>query len=250
MWTSRLRPGVLASTGLVCAVLLGACSGDDGSSSAASSSSSAASSSPSEPAEESQPAGDLAAGLLPAEAFGEQATVIPLSRAQLEQGAGLAADPESLTITPEGCAAAVEGTQPQIEDYDDVAAQSVTMGGVTTVEVLLRGDATAGSVEALAEATTNCPEAQISSPELGEASLTFEAIDVPDLGDGTAAVRYTTTVTQGGQEVSIPALVGLVQDGDRAVTLLTIATDGSQPDATAFAALLEQAYLAQAEALG
>jgi hypothetical protein len=250
MWTSRLRPGVLASTGLVCAVLLGACSSDDGSSSAGPSSSPATSSSPSEPAGESGAAGDLAAGLLPAEAFGESATVLPLSRSQLEQGAGLAADPESLTITPESCAAAVEGTQPQIEDYDEVAAQSATAGGSTTVEVLLQGEATAGSVEALAEAATNCPEARISSPELGEATVAFQALDAPDVGDGAAAVRYTTTITQGGQEVSIPALVGLVQDGDRAVTLLTIATDGSQPDATAFAALLEQAYLAQAEALG
>jgi len=251
MWTSRHRPGALASAGLVCAALLGACTGDDGSSSAASSSSSPASSSPSESAaEESGSAGDLTDGLLPAEAFGAQATVIPLSRSQLEQGAGLAADPESLTITPEGCAAAVEGTQPQIEDYDEVAAQSATVGGATTVEVLLQGDATAGSVEALADATTNCPEAQISSPELGEARLTFEALDVPDLGDGAAAVRYTTTLTQGGQEVSIPALVGLVQDGDRVVTLLTIATDGSEPDAAEFTALLEQAFEVQAEALG
>ncbi len=34
------------------------------------------------------------------------------------------------------------------------------------------------------------------------------------------------------------------------ITLLTIATDGSQPDAIAFASLLEQAFEVQAEALG
>ncbi len=65
-----------------------------------------------------------------------------------------------------------------------------------------------------------------------------------------AAVRYTTTLTQGGQEVSVPALVGLVQDGDRLITLLTIATDGSSPDVAAFTSLLEQAFEVQAEELG
>ena len=247
----RRRVGVLAS-GLLTAVLLGACSGDEEDASAPAPSSSAdpsaAESSPSESADAGS--GDLAEGLLPAEAFGDAATVIPLTRDQLQQGAGLAADPAGLTITPEPCAAAVEGTQPQIEDYDEVAALSATAGGLTTVEVLLQGEATAGAVDGLADAAANCPEAQISSPELGEATVTFAALEVPDLGDGATAVRYTTTLTQGGQEVSVPALIGLVQDGDRVLTLLTIATDGSEPDAAAFASLLEQAFEVQAEALG
>ena len=251
MWTPRRRPGALAA-GLACAALLGACSGGDESPPEASTGSSTASGSvPSSSAPPSTgAAGGLAEGLLPAEAFGAGASVIPLSREQLEQGAGLAADPEGLTITPESCAAAVEGTQPQIEDYDEVAAQAATVGGVTTVEVLLQGEATEGAVEALVGAAARCPEAQISSPELGEAALTFEALDVPAVGDGAAAVRYTTTLTQGGQEVSVPALVGLVQDGDRLITLLTIATDGSQLDGAAFASLLEQSFEVQAEALG
>ena len=249
----RLRIGACAAA-LWCTALLSSCSGDGGSSAGSASSSADSSSSASASSQDAsagtEAAGGLAAGLLPAEAFGTGATVIPLSRDQLEQGAGLAADPETLTITPESCAAAVEGTQPRIEDYDDVAAQSATVGGTTTGEVLLRGQATTGALEALAGAATNCSQAQISSPELGEVTLTFEEIDVPDLGGGAAAVRYTTTLTQGGQEVSVPALVGLVQDGDRAITLLTIATDGSQPDATAFTSLLEQAFEVQADALG
>lgn len=251
MESCRRPAGVLAS-GLVGAVLLGACTGDDAGSSASSSSTapSDAGSSPSASEDDGTGRGDLAEGLLPAEAFGDAATVIPLSRDQLEQGAGLAADPASLTITPEACAAAVEGTQPQIEDYDEVAALSATAGARTTVEVLLQGAATAGAVDALADAAASCPEARISSPELGEATVTFVPLEVPGLGDGAAAVRYTTTLTQGGQEVSIPTLIGLVQDGDRVITLLTIATDGSQPDAAAFASLLEQAFEVQAEALG
>ena len=251
MESSRVRAGVL-TPGLVLAALLGACSsGDDGSSEASSSSTASTSAAESTPSESgSAGSGDLVEGLLPAEAFGEAATAIPLSRDQLEQGAGLAADPASLTITPEACAAAVEGTQPRMEDYDEVAALSATVGGVTTVEVLLQGEATAGAVDVLAEAAAGCPEAQISSPELGEATVTFAPLEVPDLGDGAAAVRYTTTLTQGGQEVSVPTLIGLVQDGDRVITLLTIATDGSQPDAAAFASLLEKAFEVQAENLG
>ena len=250
MSTAPRRTGVLV-TGLSCAaVLLSACGG--GEPAAESETSSAPPTPATESAEDAQeaPAGGLAEGLLPPEAFGPEAAVIPLSRDQLEQGAGLAADPASLEITPENCAAAVAGTQPQIEDFEDVAAQSATVGGATTVEVLLQGEATAGAVEGLAAAATTCPEAVIASPELGEARVTFENLDVADLGDGSAAIRYTTTLTQGGQEVSIPALVGLVQDGDRVITLLTIGTDGSQPDAAAFAALLEQAFQVQAEALG
>lgn len=249
---ARRLPRSAAAAGLVCAVLLTACEdgGEAADSSAATTTATSPSTSASAPAEPSDEGSRLAAGLLPAEAFGDQATVIPLSREQLRQGAGLAADPGTLDISPESCAAAVSGTQPQIDDYDDVAAQSATVGATTTVEVLLSGAATSGSVAQLADATSSCPEAQISSPELGEATLTFENLDVPDLGDGAAAVRYTTTLTQGGQEVSVPALVGLVEDGDRVVTLLSIAADGSEPDATAFASLLEQAFQVQAEQLG
>jgi hypothetical protein len=249
MSTPRRRTGVLVA-GISCAaVLLTGCgAGDEPAAASGSSSTAPAPATASET--EQAPASGLAEGLLPAEAFGAEATVVPVSREQLQQGAGLAADPASLDITPEGCAAAVEGTQPQIEDFEEVAAQSATVGGATTVEVLLQGEATAGAVEGLAGAAARCPEAVISSPELGEARVRFEDLEVPDLGDGAAAVRYTTTLTRGGQEVSVPTLVGLVQDGDRAITLLTIATDGSQPDATAFASLLEQAFEVQAEALG
>jgi hypothetical protein len=247
MGTTRRRTRALVPA-LLCAVLVGACS--DGGDQPSAATSSPAGGSSSESADPGTGDGDLAGGLLPDDAFGAGATVIPLSRGQLEQGAGLAADPETTTITPEDCAAAVEGTQPQIEDFDDVAAVSATSGASTTVEVLLQGEATAGAVETLSDAAADCPEAQIASPEFGEATVTFEPLDVPALGDGAVAVRYTTTLTQDGQQIDVPALVGLVQDDDRVITLLTIATDGSQPDAAVFTSLLEQAFEVQAEALG
>jgi hypothetical protein len=246
----RTRPAAVAAG--VCVVLLTGCTGGDettGESATPSSSApaSASSSAPGEPPEESS---RLTAGLLPAEAFGEEATVIPLSREQLRQSAGLAADPADLDVSPEACTEVLSRTQPPVDDYEDVAAQGATVGATTTVEVLLEGEVTTGVVPTLAEAVESCPEATVRSPELGEATLTFENLDAPAIGDAVAAVRYTTTLTQGGQEVSVPALIGLVQDGDRLITLLTIATDGSRPDAAAFTSLLEQAFEVQAEELG
>jgi hypothetical protein len=252
-----VRPRSAALAGLSGSLLLAGCSGgnpaepaaDSSSAGAAASSSASWSASSSPPAEPSDGAG-LARGLLPADAFGAHATVVPLSREQLKQSAGLAVDPATLDISPGSCAKVLSATQPPIDDYEDVAAQSVTVGATTTVEVLLEGAGTGEAVTTLVDAVDACPQAQVSSPDLGQATLTFETLDAPSVGDAVAAVRYTTTLTQGGQEVSVPALVGLVQDGDRVITLLTIATDGSSPDVAAFTSLLQQAFEVQADELG
>jgi hypothetical protein len=258
MTRSSRRPRAPRRTGAVaavaaCAVVLTACSDSvEGEAEPSESSSSSSSSSPSaspSATEETESGSELAAGLLTQEDFGPEATLIEVDREQLIAAAP-AAGQEDVDISPESCAAAVEGTQPQIEDYDDVAGISATTGAVTTVEVLLRGEATDGAVDQLARAVENCPEAQISSPAFGEASLTFETVEAPELGDSSAAVRYVTTVTQGGTEVSVPTLIGLVQDGDRVGMLLTLSADGSEVDEAEFTGLLEQAYDVQADALG
>lgn len=232
------------------ALLVGACGSDEDPAAGRPTPSSAATSTSSS-APGTSAAADLAQGLLPAEAFGEGAAVTEVSREQLDQAGGLAPPAEDLAVTPEACAAAVEETQPALDEYEDVAAQTATVGAATTVEVLLRGGPTGDAVEELVDAAENCPEAQLRSPELGDARITFERVPVPDLGDESGALLYTTVVTQpGGAEISVPALVGLVEDGDRLVTLLTLTTDGTAPDPAAFAALLEQAYQTQADALG
>ncbi len=253
MWTSRRsRRGGVATAAFSCLVVLTACGGGENEDSDAAPSASTGSSSPSStaPAEPTDNGGGLAAGLLPDDAFGPDATVVEVSQQQLAAGAGLTADSEDVEISPESCAEAVEGTQPSIEDYDEAAGLNATTGAVTTVEVILRGEATEGSVEQLAASPETCPEATISSPQFGEATVSFEAVAAPDLGDGSAVIRYVTTLEQNGNQVSIPTLVGLVQDGDRAITLLTLAADGSEPDEAEFLALLERAYEVQAEALG
>lgn len=245
--SSRLR-GLLAAGLLSTAVLTG-CGGDDADD-AAPTDGKAAEASSKEEAEV-----DLASGLLSADAFGPDAVVAAVSPADLEQGAGLAASFSDVQVTPEACNSAVQGTQPDLDDFDDIAAVSATEGTTVVVEMLVRGGPTEGTVAALAEAAERCPEAQISSPDIGSARVLFEDLPVADLGDGAAALRYTTVVAMpDGTELSVPALLGAVEDGDRLIVLTSLAVDPTGAavpplDGAAFTALLEQAYQAQADAL-
>lgn len=249
-----MRPSVRRARGafaLAASVALaaGCGSGEDAVSSASASGSSLA---------EAPEAPDLASGLLAAEAFGPDASVVAISPEQLAHGAGLAAsDAEGLQITPEDCAVAVGSAQPDFDDFDDVAAVSATTGSATTVEVLVRGGPTTDTVGQLAEAAARCPQAQITSPDIGSATITFEPLEVADLGDAAALLRYTTAVAlPDGTQATVPALIGAVQDGDRVLVLMNLETSGSASgsvgataDPGAFADLLEQAYQAQDEAL-
>jgi hypothetical protein len=238
------RPALLV--GAAAALLLTGC-GDsvEGTASPDSSSSSSSSSA------EEEPAADLASGLLPAEAFGPGASVTAVSPEQLAQGGALAGGlADDVRISPESCTGAVEGTQPPLDEFEDVAGVSATTAASVTVEVLVRGGPTEGAAAQLAEAAANCPEAQISSPQIGTATVTFAPLEVGDLGDGAAALQYTTTVTQpDGSVVTVPALVGTVEDDDRLVVLVSFAAGGA-PDTAAFVDLMAEAYQTQADALG
>ena len=237
-------PGALA-TGLV---LLAGCGGGGGTDPAAGSTAPTSSA-----AETSSP--DLASGLLTAEAFGDDATVVAVSRDQLLAGAGLGAGGEDLTVTPPECAPAVLGSQPDLDVFHDVAGVSATSPAGVTVEVLLRGGPTTDAVDVLAAAVDRCPQARISSPEIGTATVTFHGVPVPDLGDGAVALSFATAVAlPDGTQVTVPALIGVFQDGDR-LGLLTSLPDPANPNAPppdpqAFGTLLAEAYDVQAEALG
>ncbi len=246
---SRLH-GLLAA-GLLSAVVLTGCGGDDaGDQPRADSGAKAA-----EASEKEEPEPDLASGLLAAGDFGPDAVVTSVSPDELEQGAALSGDLGDVQVTPEECNAAVQGTQPDLQDFDDVAAVSATEGTTVVVEMLIRGGPIEGSVDLLADAAQRCPQAQITSPDVGTASVVFETLPVPDLGDGSAAVRYTTVVgLPDGTELAVPALLGAVEDGDRLLVLTSLAVDPTGAtvpplDADAFAALLEQAFETQAAAL-
>ncbi len=251
--------------GLAAAVVLTACGGGDveGSASPASSpSGSSASGSASESSGSpssgsgSSPSGsatgtDLAPGLLPAEAFGPGAQVTPLTEQQLRQSSTAAgASTEGLQVSPPECDQAVQGTQPSFDEYDDVAAQVAVVGTTTTVQALVSGGPAEDAVAGFDDALEGCREVQVTSPEVGTITISFPEIDVPDLGDGSAGIGFTTTVTgPDGQQVSVPALVGAVQDGDRALVLVSTDTAGAQLDPAAFTGLLQDAFDAQAAAL-
>jgi hypothetical protein len=250
------RTGGGLATALSASVLLCGCGDGGGGRDAAASSSSSPAAGTSAP--------DLAGGLLPAESFGPDATVVALSLEQLRAGTGLAALGKDLTITPEACATAVQRTQPDLDAFDDVAGVSATTGPSATVEILLRGGPTEGAVDQMAQAVRRCPHAQVTSPELGTVTVDFATLPVADLGDGAAAMRYTTSVTTpDGAHVTVPVLVGAVEDGDRLVVLISLAdptggaaaggsvTPAPAPlDPAAFTDLLQQAYQVEADALG
>jgi hypothetical protein len=230
-------------------VVLAACGGGGGGEAANSSGPSSSA------AAETTEASDLASGLLTAEQFPDDTTVVAVTLEQLRAGAGLGALGQDLTITPEECAPAVQGTQPDLDAFDDVAGVSATGPAGVTLEMLLRGGPTTGAVDLLAAAAERCPQAQISSPQIGTATVTFEEVPVADMGDGAVALRFTTVVTApDGTQTTVSALVGAFQDGDRLGVLTTLSDprtpDAPSPDAAAFAALLEQAYEVQADALG
>ncbi|KQS71323.1 hypothetical protein ASG41_20180 [Modestobacter sp. Leaf380] len=251
------RPVLVLASGLSTVLLLAGCtSEEEGTASPAPTSAESSSAAPSsegggggEDTGGGSASEDLTAGLLPADSFGAGSVAAPLSEAELAAGAASAADAGDVTITPESCDQAVDGSQIGVEDLDAFAAQSVTGAQSTSVQLISIGGDQDDPVGTLAAAAAECPQATISSPEIGSATITFAAVPVPDLGDGAAALSYTTTVTgPDGAPLTIPAVVGIVQDGDRLITLVTLSPTGAV-DTAAFATLLEDAYDFQAAAL-
>jgi hypothetical protein len=194
----------------------------------------------------------LTKGLLPADAFGTDATVIGLTLEQLRQstatlGTGSAT---GVDVEPPSCAAAVQGTAPNYDQVDDLAAQSATSPSGATVEALMTGGPVKGAAQKLRGSAAACPQATVTTPSSGTVTLTFQSIPLEELGDDAAAVQLTTTLTKpDGSKLSVPALLGAVEDHHRLLLLITAGTGGVAPDQAAFTALLEKAYRTQASAL-
>jgi hypothetical protein len=194
---------------------------------------------------------DLSAGLLPAEAFGPGAQATPIPADQVERGQtqlgalGLA----GLTISPDGCAPALTSLQPGLGDLTGLGAQSVTVGSTRTAEVLAAGNGVTAAVDQLAATPHTCPQATLSAPQIGTAHVTFAALDVPAVGDGSAGLVMTLSLTgPDGRPVPVPVLLAMARDGGRLVSLTAVDLSGTA-DPAAFAALLPQAFARQADAL-
>lgn len=239
----RTRHTTLLATGLVAgAVLTGCASGADVREAAATGT----------PSPSASAGVDLTAGLLPAEAFGPDARVVPVSGEQLSRGAlpGMGA-PADVEVTPESCTAALQALpMQQPPAAEDLAAQVAVRGTTYTAELLAVAGPAAELVGRVPELVDQCPQVTVSSPEHGSATVDLATFDVPDLGDAVVGVSVEVVATEpGGAQREASGLVGLVRDGDRVVALATGDREGAGADRAAFTALLEQAYDVQADAL-
>jgi hypothetical protein len=238
----RARRTTLLATGLVAgAVLTGCASGADVREAAAT-----GTPSPSAEAAAATPSGaDLAAGLLPAEAFGADARVVPVSGEQLSRSAPAGmGSPADVEVTPESCTAVLQALPVQQPPAaEDLAAQVAVQGTTYTAELLAVAGPAAELVGRVPELVAQCPQVTVSSPEHGSATVDLATFDVPDLGDAAVGVSVEVVATEpGGAQREASGLVGLVRDGDRVVALATGDREGAEADRAAFTALLEQAY--------
>ncbi len=242
----RTRRTTLLATGLVAgAVLTGCASGADVQEAGATGA-------PSPSAEAISSGVDLSAGLLPAEAFGPDARVVPVSGEQMSRDAlaGMGS-PADVEVTPESCTAALQALPVQQPPAaEDLAAQVAVQGTTYTAELLAVAGPAAELVGRVPELVDQCPQVTVSSPEHGSATVDLATFDVPDLGDAAVGVSVEVVATEpGGAQREASGLVGLVRDGDRVVALATGDREGAEADRAAFTALLEQAYDVQADAL-
>jgi hypothetical protein len=264
---SRRITGVIAAT-MTVGVLIAGCAekGSDQAASSSAPSSSGTSSSSSASAGAAQ--SPLSKGLLPAAAFGGNATVASMTVEQFQQQtSGQLGTATDLQVQPPQCRDALKSTQIDAGQIKELVAQTATTEGASgqasvTVEAIATGDATTGAVDELKSTLANCSKVTATSAQLGQVSVQFSAVDVSGVGTQAAAVSYTTTITPPGRApVSVPVLLGEVKDGTRLVLLLTANANGANvngsggpapaaPDPSAFTALFKKAYSTEHQQLG
>jgi len=197
-------------------------------------------------------AADLARALLPADAFGPDAVVIPMPTDRSRTAGDLTGALAFSQITPESCATALRQILPQMAAVSDTAGQMARSGDTVTAELLARPAAGLDAVGQLTALREACTSAQVSAPGYGTGTGTVTPLAVPALHDGVAAAGVSVAVeTSGpdGRSWSGTALAALVQDGDHVLVLARMAPSGAAVDPGAFDDLLRQAYQTQAATL-
>ena len=197
---------------------------------------------------------DLAAALLPAQAFGDGATTMPVPLDRLGAMAPMAAGPVAGSdVQPPACLAAVQAVVPQLAAVDDAAAEVARSAGTVSVEALAVPTSSVDVLGTLQQLTSACSAVDVAAPSYGSAHLTVAAVTVPadaGLPARTAVVAITATVTGAdGRSWSGTALAGVVEDGDRVLALAQADPQGGELDSASFTGLLSRAYRTQADAL-
>ncbi|SNS30892.1 hypothetical protein SAMN04488107_2141 [Geodermatophilus saharensis] len=223
---------------------------------------------PAPPPEEGA-SGELGDRLLPASAFGEDATVVGVTLDQLGAGSGWGGwggwggwpgpwydgdhdgdgDDDwagEVTVEPAGCQAALEALPALGDQLDDlaVASQAARTPQTQTVQVLAESPQLEGLQLPVDALLAQCSSVTTTGPWGGSTTLQLTRLDVPQLGDRSAGVQLT--VAAAGEE-SHSVLVGFVVDGARGLLLAqSAAPDAAEPDPAAFTALLGEAAEAAA----
>ena len=211
----------------------GAESSSAGSSSAAPSSSAAA--------DELSTADELAAGLLPADAFGPEANVVTIDIRQVSTGAsgGL---PQGATVTPPECGEGLGATTVSPEDFGVAVAQSATAPDGVTVEVLAESEQVGDTAPRFDELVEQCPRITVDAPDGTSVTVDFAAFEVPAVGDTSDGLRFTTAVSApDGTQLTVPSLLAVATEGQRMVFLQRTGADSTPLDEAAFTGLFEQA---------
>jgi hypothetical protein len=190
---------------------------------------------------------DLARGLLPADAFGDGATVVPVTLATLQQQlaavpGGLAAALAGVQITPAACATALQTVGAGLAGVTGLVGEGARTAAGGTAEAIVTGTPASSAVDALQTLTGQCPTVQVTSPH-GTATVTLAPAAVDPLGDGAAALTATAVLTPTDRApVTVSGVLAAVQDGDRLLLLGTAAPGSTVPDHEAFTLLLQKAF--------
>ena len=236
----RLLPTVLAGLAVLAAAT--ACAEPAGGQAAAPSPSAESSSAaPSSAAEEPSTEDELAAGLLPADAFGPEATVVTVDVRQLSTGAsgGL---PEGATVTPPECGQGLGATTVSPEDFGVVVAETATAPDGVTVEVLAESEQVGDTAPRFDELVEQCPRITVDAPDGTSVTVDLAAFEVPAVGDTSDGLRFTTAVSApDGTQLTVPSLLAVATEGQRMVFLQRTGADSTPLDEAAFTGLFEQA---------
>jgi hypothetical protein len=184
---------------------------------------------------------ELDDALLPAAAFGADATVVGLSLEQLGDLPELAGLPEGTTVEPALCGAALAmlpgAAGDRSAELPTLVGQGAFTADVRTVEVLADGPAVDGLELPVDQLLAGCSTVTVTGADGAVTTVDLAALDLPDLGETTVGLQVT--VTSAGR--TLPALVGVVTEGSRAVLLAQLGDGGAAPDPAAFGALLAEA---------